>query len=448
MSGAYSTANDVDVDLRRLFGSLAQKWRRILLVSLLVTGAAFAFAWLSTPHYKAETKLIIEPRESVFTRPDAGNAESDKSVLDEEGVTSQVEVIGSTDILKQVAQKLDLSKLREFDEAADMSLFGRFLIVVGLKNDPNEIPPEERVLKRFREKLNIYRVEKSRVIVIEMSSENPELAAKIPNTIADVYLAVQRGAKLQSNADATDWLAPEIADLSKRVKDAEARVAAFRSQSDLLIGQNNSVLATQQLSELSTELSRVRAGRGAAEATAQSVRAALQSGASLDALPEVLSSELIQRLRERQVQLKADIADLSTTLLDNHPRIRALRSQLADLDSQIRGEAQKVLKGLETQAQTAKFRETQLIADLNTAKAASARAGDEEVELRSLEREAAAQRELLESYLTRYREASSRKDRSYLPADARIFSSAVVAVRALFPEDRADRRRGLRRPRC
>ena len=148
----------------------------------------------------------------------------------------------------------------------------------------------------------------------------------------------------------------------------------------------------------------------------------------------MLSSELIQRLRERQVQLKADIADLSTTLLDNHPRIRALRSQLADLDSQIRGEAQKVLKGLETQAQTAKFRETQLIADLNSAKAASARAGDEEVELRSLEREAAAQRELLESYLTRYREASSRKDRSYLPADARIFSSAVTPAEPYFPK--------------
>ena len=93
-----------------------------------------------------------------------------------------------------------------------------------------------------------------------------------------------------------------------------------------------------------------------------------------------------------------------------------------------------MLKGLETQAQTAKFRETQLIADLNTAKAASARAGDEEVELRSLEREAASQRELLESYLTRYREASSRKDRSYLPADARIFSSAVAPSEPYFPK--------------
>ena len=84
-------------------------------------------------------------------------------------------------------------------------------------------------------------------------------------------------AKQRSNSDATDWLEPEIANLSKRVKEAEWRVANFRAQSDLLIGQNNSVLATQQLSELSTELSRVRANRGAAEANAQSVRAVLRA---------------------------------------------------------------------------------------------------------------------------------------------------------------------------
>ena len=40
--------------------------------------------------------------------------------------------------------------------------------------------------------------------MIEFSSESPELAAKIPNTIADVYLAMQRNAKPQSRADATD----------------------------------------------------------------------------------------------------------------------------------------------------------------------------------------------------------------------------------------------------
>lgn len=433
MSGVHTTTSDVDVDLGRLFSSLIVNWRRIVAVAFVVTGLALMFAWMATPLYRAETRLLIETRESVFTRPEAG-ADADRPILDEEGVTSQVEVIGSTDILKQVASKLKLADLKEFDEAVDMSVLDRLMVIAGFKNDPSEIPAEERVLKAVREKLSVYRVEKSRVIVIEFASEDPKLAAEVPNVIADAYIAVSRDAKQLSNSDATDWLKPEIEDLTRRVKEAEAKVATYRSQSDLLVGQNNSVLATQQLSEFSTELSRVRASRAAAEANAEGVRAALQAGASLDALPEVLSSGLIQRLREREVQLKADIADLSTTLLDNHPRLRSMRSQLADLETQIRAEAQNVLKALQTEARTAQLREQQLIADLNRLKAASARAGDQEVELRALEREAAAQRELLESYLTRYREASSRNERSYLPADARVFSRATVPAEPFFPK--------------
>lgn len=433
MSGAHSAAADIDVDLRQLFASLARHWVRIVAVALIVTGLAFVLAWLATPLYKAETRLLIETRESVYTRPE-NNGDVDRPILDEEGVTSQVEVISSTDILKRVADKLDLARLPEFDEALDMGMFGRLLVVTGLKSDPNEVPPEERVLKAMRERLNVYRVEKSRVIVIEFSSQDPKLAAEIPNAIADAYIAVQGAAKIESNSAATDWLAPEIADLSKRVKDAEARVADYRARSDLLMGGNNSVLATQQLSELSTELSRVRAARASAEATAESVRKALAGDGSLDAFPEVLSSNLIQRLREQRVQLKSSIADLSTTLLDNHPRIRALKAQLADLDTQIRNEAQKVLKSLSTEAQTAQMRENQLVSDLNQMKAQSAHAGEQQVELNALEREANAQRQLLESYMTRFREASSRKDRNYLPVDARVFSRAVAPSEPYFPK--------------
>ena len=61
-----------------------------------------------------------------------------------------------------------------------MSLFGRFLVIVGLKNDPERDPAGRARAEEFREKLNVYRVEKSRVIVIEMSSEDPELAAEDP----------------------------------------------------------------------------------------------------------------------------------------------------------------------------------------------------------------------------------------------------------------------------
>ncbi|RRI00937.1 chain-length determining protein [Mesorhizobium tamadayense] len=428
-----SAAADVDVDLRQLFASLARNWLRIVLVTLVVTGLAFAFAWLATPQYKAVAKLEIGPRESVFTRP-AGTTSDDRPAADEEAVATEVQIISSPDILKKVASDLNLEKLPEFDEALKMSALSRALVLVGLKRDPFDIPPEERVLKAMHDKLNVYGVEKSRVIAVEFSSKDPKLAAQVADAIAQAYLASKGNAKKESNTAATGFLGPEITDLQNRVKEAEAKVADYRAQSDLLMGGNNSVLATQQLSELSTELSRVRANRSAAEATADSVRKALQNGGALDSMPEVLSSELIQRLLERQVELRTNIADLSTTLLDNHPRIRALKSQLADLNGQIRNEAQKILKGLATAAQTAKAREDQLVAEVNTLKAASARAGEQQVELDALQRDANAQRQQLEAYMASYREAASRADRNYLPVDARLLSKVQVPTEPYFPK--------------
>ncbi|MDX8493858.1 exopolysaccharide transport family protein [Mesorhizobium sp. VK22B] len=428
-----SAAADVDVDLRQLFASLARNWLRIVLVTLVVTGLAFAFAWLATPQYKAVAKLEIGPRESVFTRP-AGSTSDDKPATDEEAVATEVQIISSPDILKKVAADLNLDKLPEFDEALRMSALSRALVLVGLKSDPFDIPPEERVLNAMHDKLNVYGVEKSRVIAVEFSSRDPKLAAQVADAIAQAYLASKGNAKKESNTAATGFLGPEITDLQNRVKEAEAKVAAYRAQSDLLMGGNNSVLATQQLSELSTELSRVRANRAAAAATADSVRKALQNGGTLDSVPEVLSSELIQRLLERQVELRTNIADLSTTLLDNHPRIRALKSQLADLEGQIRNEGQKILKGLATQAQTAKAREDQLVEEVNQLKAASARAGEQQVQLDALQRDANAQRQQLESYMASYREAASRADRNYLPVDARLLSKVQVPTEPYFPK--------------
>lgn len=431
MKNGEGSAQDVDVDLGHLFASLKRHWVRILVVALAVTAVVTMLALMATPRYRAETRLIIEVRESVYTRPQASEA-GESAPIDSETVASQVEVIGSTETLTQVARELDLASREEFDESP--SAIGRMLIAFGLKRDVTAIPPEERVLEAFREKLQVYRIEDSRVIVIRFTSEDPVLSARVPDAVAEAYITGQREAKLASTEDATQWLEPEIADLRDRVREAEARVAEYRAQSDLLIGQNNTVLATQQLSELSSELSRVRAARAAAESKAEAVRAAIERGAAPETLPDVLESTLIQRLRERQVELRSQIADLSSSLLSNHPRIRALQSQLADLDAQIAAEARKVLEALETEAETARLRERDLLAELNMLKAESARADEEQVELRALEREATAQRELLETYLARFREAAARSDRSYLPVDARVFSPAVVPSEPYFPK--------------
>ena len=89
---------------------------------------------------------------------------------------------------------------------------------------------------------------------------------------------------------------------------------------------------------------------------------------------------------------------------------------------------------LETEAESARQREVALTAEMDRLKADSAKAGSEAVELRSLEREAESQSQLLATYLTRYREAIARGSRDYLPVDARVFSQAQLPAEPYFPK--------------
>ncbi|WP_417423960.1 GumC family protein [Hoeflea sp.] len=433
MSVGPVTQPDVDIDLGRLFKAV---WERKALVAGLTAaaaGLAFIITGIINPLYKSEARLLIETREPVYSS-DQNRAGDDATMLDERAVTSQVEILRSTDLVKQVARQLDLSSLEEFDSAANTSTIGNLLVLVGLKKDPLLVPADERVLKEFYSKLDVYAVPGSRVIAIEFSSEDPDIASQVPNALVDAYLASQSGAKLENNTDASAWLEPEIAKLRQKVRESEERIAQYRSETGLLLVNQQDTIAAKQLSDISTELSRVRAERADSEARAQSVRNALKSGQSVDAISDVLGSPLVQRLRESEGTVRAQLADLSTTLLEAHPRMKGLRAQLADIERQILAEIRKVLSSLESNARVAKIREEELTAQLNELKAGSAREGEEAVELRSLEREAAAQRDLLETYLGRYREAASRTEPKALPADARVISRAVPASESHYPK--------------
>ena len=59
---------------------------------------------------------------------------------------------------------------------------------------------------------------------------------------------------------------------------------------------------------------------------------------------------MIQRLKETESNIQGQIADLSTTLLDGHPRLKGLKSQLQGIRAQIVSETQKILGSLENEA--------------------------------------------------------------------------------------------------
>jgi len=423
-----------DLDLHALGKALARNKRWIIIPTLLAAVLSIAAVNLVTPRYKSEARILIDGRENVFLRPNGERNEERTAPLDPEAVTSQVQLLLSRDLARDIIKKNKLAELPEFDPVLrGLSPLKSVLALFGIGRDPFSLTPEERVLDAYYDRFTAYAVDKSRVIVIEFQSRDPELAAKVANSIADGYLVLQQNARQEQAKAAGQWLSGEIDNLRKKVADAESRVEDFRSKSSLFVGTNNTTLSNQQMGELNTQLNNARALKSDAESKARLIREMLQSGKPIEA-SEVLNSELIRRLAEQRVTLRAQLAEQSSTLLDGHPRIKELKAQLADLDRQLREEAGKISRSLDNDARIASGRVDGLSASLDQLKKQATSSNGQDVQLRALEREAKAERDLLESYLAKYREATTRENIDAAPADGRIISRASVSNAPAYPK--------------
>lgn len=422
-----------DVDLRAIWQALVRKRMWVIVPTALAFALSLLAVNMMTPRYKSEARILIDGRENVFLRPN-GERSEERGSLDAEAVTSQVQLLLSRDLAREVIKANKLAELPEFDPVLrGVSPLRTLLVLFGIGRDPFKMTPEERVLEAYYERLTAYAVDKSRVMVIEFQSRDPGLAERVTNSIADGYLVLQQAARQNQAKSASQWLLVEIESLRKKVADAEARVEEFRSKSNLFVGTNNTTLSNQQLGELNTQLNNARALKSDAESKARLIREMLQSGKPIEA-SEVLNSELVRRLSEQRVTLRAQLAEQSSTLLGGHPRIKELKAQILDIDRQIREEANKISRSLENDARIASARSDGLNGSLDQLKRQATSNNGQDVQLRALEREAKAQRDLLESYLAKYREATTRENIDAVPADGRIISRAIVSNTPAFPK--------------
>jgi len=425
---------DADLDLPTLGSALWRNRGKILRPTIVVALLAFIVVIMIPSKYQSEARVLVIGRDNIYLRPDADKDLIDRNVVDQEAVVSQAQLVLSRDLAKEVIAKLKLNELPEFDPAlSGVSLVRAFLGFLGVIKNPMSMTPEERVLEAYYDRLTVFPVEKSRVIVIDFLSENPALAARVANAIADAYLERQQEAKQDQAHSAGAWLSGEIDTLRKHVAEAEAKVEAFRAKSNLLVGPNNTTLSTQQLGDLNAQLAAARAQKSNAEAKARLIRDMLKSGEPLES-SDILNSELIRRLSEQRVTLRAQLAEQSSSLLDNHPRIKELKAQIDDLDQQIRKQAELLARSLENDSKLADAKVASQLASFDQLKIQAATSNEDDVQLRAFEREAKSQRDLLESYLAKYREASARDTIASAPPDARVISRATVSNVPAYPK--------------
>ncbi len=451
-AGLAPPAED-DLDLGEL---LRQLWRRKLAVLgtvVTVTTLAAIIVFQLTPRYTATVAVMIEPRETQVV-----DIEAVMSGLPRDFATiqSEVEVIRSRGLADRVIRKLKLLEDPEFnsdlrpktaweelrDELFDVRAYvpEEWLDIVFGAPEQETLTREEKLdrkrietIDHFLARLEVRPARRSRVITISFESENPQTAALVANTVADLYLIEQLEAKFEATQRATIWLSGRLAGLRQKVEASERAVEKFRKKAGLIEGERVT-LAVQEISELNTELLMARSKGAEAEARLKQLEARLRSSGNVDSVAEVLSSSLVQHLREQEAEVLRKAAELSTQYGEKHPRIINVRAEIRDLRSKIMTEADKITENLRSEAALARTRERALTGRLRQLEKKIARLNESRVQLRALEREAEANRALYQTFLTRFKETRARED--IQQTDARIISRADVPSGPSFPKKR------------
>lgn len=451
MTDPATGVDEFDFGLRE---TLATVWRRksVFLWSFAVClGLAFALLTLVTPRYRAEALILIEPQEArtAIVEPAATGL-----LRDAEAVLSETYVLTSSDMVERVVTVHELAKDAEFNPAltpksavrgfmcdllpleAARDMLDCTAVQPGSTNDPkSQAAGYSRIVDRFNDALDVNAVSDSRVISVKFTSVDPHKAQAIANTIAEQYLQLRVDAKFESAFRVTKWLNEQIADLRAKVTEGESAIEALRRERGLIEGDRGT-LQSQEVGQVSTQLVMARATRAEAAARLGQVQVLLESESGAITASEVLDSPLIQRLRAQQTELQGRVGELSAELGDQHPRMLQLRAEAREIQAEIDTEIAKIVTGLKNQLAVAEARVRSFENALAEIKARAATANEDQIEVRTLERDVEANRALLTSLLGRQSQTAPQGDTGYLQADARIISSAALPTQVAFPNKR------------
>lgn len=426
-------ARDARIDIGAVLGAVLRRLPRIAIVTVGLLVATFVVLMFMPRLYESSASILVEPRSNIYFRSTSEQVPT-SSGTDAGVVSSQIELIKSRDTLLNVIDKLDLRSVPEFNGAGGGGFSPVAIVSQLLGRKAAPVSVDEIVLNTLYDRLTVIQERDSRLISVLVRSTSPQRAADVANAVASAHVARRVQLSLSDTAEASGWLADEIAKLRVSVTAAETAVANFKVNNDLFIGANNTSLADQRLSTIATQITTAQERKNTALSRAALIRGLIEQGQPIDGVADVRESVVIQQLSQEKARLQGEKAQLSATLLSNHPTIRALTAQIAELNNQITLEGRRVADALEAEAQIEADLEVSLQADLTRAKSSASTATQDTVTLDGLEREATAQRNLLEGYLQRYSEAVSRTESNSALPDVRVVSVAAPAVSPASPK--------------
>ena len=413
---------------------LAYRRKFIILVpAVLLAGVAWVLAVAAVPRFTATSavtldvsKVQIVDREVVTQLPlESSTLRSEMDVIRSRSLNEEVVVLLGLGSDPGVAREVLAWETPEpLLIKASRKVLGHFFpSVIGKGPMIAPKPTKSQIVDWLVDNLGVSNDGRSLTILISFTSENPARAALIANTVAKTYLDDQVLAKSRATMKASTWLGERVTEIRQELEKSEAAVEDFRRKSGLLQVKGSTIPA-ERLGDLNSQLSQARAERTRIEVNLQIAR---ESGA--EKLPDTLATPRLQQLRNELGQINLELTDLA-----DHGafyKMNDLKAREAVLRAQMNAEMNRIVAGLSTEVLAARQKETVLDQSFHEMEGQVGEAGHSNLRLIQLQREADANRQIYETFLTRYKQTLQQE--SLAVPDARLISEAVPPGQPVYP---------------
>ncbi|WP_439374495.1 GumC family protein [Bradyrhizobium sp. DASA03120] len=384
------------------FSFLRDNARRILTLALAIFGLGVVVLLVIPARFAATALVVVDPREQRVT--------ADQDVLpgigqDSAALQSLVEVAKSDGFLKPLIEQL---KVRDDED------------ISGGHTDP------ARLLERFRKRLDISRRGLTYVIAIRFTSNRSERAAYYANAIAEAFVASQSRIRSEATDEAADWLSGRLKTLSDRLKASEDAVAAFKLEHRIVNAGRDSTTQQLRVTELSQQVAAARARTEEAKARYEQAQRDVKANVEAPAKQDLLSA-----LRAQRSALNDQIAQKRAVLGDRHPDLVMSYSQLNDLNRQIEVERAKGVDTAKSEYESQRDQQKALESQMKAAESQLLVDGQALVKLQELQRDAEANRNIYEQFLSRSK--TTNEQRLLQSSQTKVASPAIPPLRSTLP---------------
>jgi capsular exopolysaccharide synthesis family protein len=326
---SMESRESIDLDLNRYLLILKRSWlpaTGIFAATVIVSAIA---TQLMKPSYEAEGKLLFRtPSFKVAgsnlspNNTEGGDPGDLKSLLATQNpVNTQVEVVSSPTVLQQTIDK------------------------VGLKDQKGE-PVEVETLQKS---LSLQVVPGTDVLRIKYSSNDPEQAAAVVNTIMSFYLENDILTNRSEAAAARQFMAKQLPTTQAAVDNAEVALRIFRQKHHIadLSEETRSAIAT--IGNLDNEMNTVRAQLDEVNAQTNEMRQKVELNSQQAIAVSALSqSPAVQGVLAQLQDTDRQLAVEHSRFLDDNPVIINLEAKKANLKSLLQQQISQTV-GNETQ---------------------------------------------------------------------------------------------------